>query len=66
MSSFYSESSRRFQERFQTVDLADRLEAVKWLGNEGSHGSEVSVDDLYDAFDLIADFLHEHLPPSDE
>lgn len=28
MSSFYSESSRRFQERFQTVDLADRLEAA--------------------------------------
>ncbi|MGB5758091.1 MAG: pyridoxamine 5'-phosphate oxidase family protein [Acidimicrobiales bacterium] len=28
MSSFYSESSRRLQERFQTVALADRLEAA--------------------------------------
>jgi hypothetical protein len=39
-------------------ELADRLEAVKWLGNAGSHSSEVSHDMLFDAVDLLEDFIH--------
>ena len=40
--------------------LADRLEAVKWLGNVGSHSSEVSKDAFFNACDLLEDFIHAH------
>lgn len=41
--------------------LADRLEAVKWLGNVGSHSSEVSHDAFFNACDLLEDFIRTHL-----
>lgn len=42
------------------VELANRLEAVKWLGNVGSHSAEVTVNDFFDACDLLEDFIHTH------
>jgi len=44
----------------KTPALADRLEAVKWLGNEGSHSGEVTHDEYFDACDLLEDFIHAH------
>jgi hypothetical protein len=40
--------------------LADRLEAIKWIGNRGSHSSRVKADDVFDALDLVEDFIYEH------
>lgn len=40
--------------------LADRLEAVKWLGNIGSHASDVSLDGFFNACDLLEDFILAH------
>ena len=48
------------QFRPQNPVLADRLEAVKWLGNVGSHSSEVSHDAFFNACDLLEDFIHTH------
>lgn len=39
--------------------LAASLLAVKWIGNAGSHTSELSKDDLYDAFDILNHVLDE-------
>jgi Domain of unknown function (DUF4145) len=49
-------------ERFRPKNpaLAERLEAVKWLGNLGSHSSEVSHDAFFNACDLLEDFIHTH------
>jgi hypothetical protein len=49
-------------EEFRKKDpvLADRLMAIKWLGNVGSHSSEVSKDAFFDACDLLEDFIHSH------
>ena len=41
-------------------EVADRLEAVKWIGNVGSHSKGITRDDLFDSFDLIEDVLQEH------
>lgn len=41
-------------------EIADRLEAVKWIGNVGSHSKGITKDDLFDSFDLIEDVLQEH------
>jgi hypothetical protein len=40
-------------------DLANRLLAVKWIGNNGSHGGEARLQrsDVYDACDLLKDVL---------
>lgn len=40
--------------------LADRLEAIKWIGNRGSHSSSIKADDVFDALDLVEDFILEH------
>jgi hypothetical protein len=37
--------------------LADRLLALKWLGNEGSHDGNISKDDVLDAFELFEDVI---------
>lgn len=46
--------------RLKNPGLADRLEAVKWLGNEGSHGDQVGKEDFFNALDLLEDFVQEH------
>ena len=46
--------------RNNNPDLADRLEAVKWLGNEGSHGDQITTNDFFNALDLVEDFINEH------
>ena len=44
-------------------DLSDRLLAIKWLGNFGSHGSEkITIDDVLDAYEIMEDVLHEVYP----
>lgn len=41
-------------------DLKDLLFAIKWLGNAGSHAdSEVTLDDVMDAYELIDHVLQE-------
>jgi hypothetical protein len=42
------------------AEIADRLEAVKWIGNVGSHSKGITRDDLFDGFDLVEDVLQEH------
>ena len=45
---------KRFEKTNKTI--ADRLMAIKWLGNTGSHQSdEVTRDDILDALDLLED-----------
>jgi len=48
--------------RFEKTDkiIADRLMAIKWLGNTGSHQSdEVTRDDILDALEILEDALVE-------
>jgi Domain of unknown function (DUF4145) len=33
--------------------IGDCLQAIKWLGNAGSHADEISRNDVYDALDII-------------
>jgi hypothetical protein len=33
--------------------ISDSLLAVKWLGNAGSHADKISLDDIYDALDIV-------------
>ena len=33
--------------------LVSIMTAMKWIGNEGSHGGKLSRDDVFDAFDLL-------------
>lgn len=49
------ERIRRFEQRDK--DLAIRMFAVKWVGNEGSHAGKLTDDDLLDAFEIIEDLL---------
>jgi hypothetical protein len=46
--------------RRKNPKLADRLEAVKWIGNRGSHSNSVEKEDFFDALDLTEDFILEH------
>jgi hypothetical protein len=39
------------------ANLADRLLAIKWLGNEGSHSGKIDQDDVLDAFELFEDVI---------
>jgi hypothetical protein len=41
-------------------DLADRLEAIKWLGNFGSHSAKAKQKQFFDACDLLEDFVQTH------
>jgi hypothetical protein len=34
-------------------DVAEKLMAVKWIGNAGSHGSGTTIDDALDGYELI-------------
>ena len=45
--------------------LCDRLMAVKWLGNAGSHLGIITHDDIFDAFDIVEAVLHELFDKSD-
>lgn len=51
---------KRIQE-LQQVNrtIADQLMAVKWLGNSGSHESNVTVGDILDAYEIIEHALDE-------
>ena len=48
-------------ERYQkkNADVAEKLLAVKWLGNTGSHASELTRSDILDGFQLILYALDE-------
>ena len=39
--------------------VGPQLMALKWLGNTGSHGSKVNVEDLLDAFEILEYALEE-------
>jgi hypothetical protein len=39
--------------------IGDRLMALKWLGNAGSHRGKVSQEDILDAFEIIEEALLE-------
>ncbi|WP_417832414.1 DUF4145 domain-containing protein [Terasakiella sp.] len=41
-------------------DLGDFLEAIKWLGNEGTHENNAEKHEVMDAFDMI-EHVFEHL-----
>lgn len=38
-------------------DIAERLFAIKWLGNAGSHSGELSKDDVLDAYEILETVL---------
>lgn len=41
-------------------DIKDLFLAIKWIGNAGSHSSrEVTVDDVFDAYELMEELLKE-------
>lgn len=46
------------KKRPKATGLADKLKAVKWIGNEGTHGN-ISIDDVFDAFDIMQHVLEE-------
>lgn len=50
---------RIVQFRTANPELGDLLLAVKWLGNYGSHGSELTQKDVLDAVELLAHVLEE-------
>jgi hypothetical protein len=54
------------KERHQGLEqLCDRLMAVKWLGNEGSHLGDITREDIFDAFDIVEDVLRGFFDNSD-
>jgi len=40
-------------------NLKELFLAIKWLGNEGSHGDTITVDAVADAYDFMDEALHE-------
>ncbi len=40
-------------------DFKDLFFAIKWLGNNGSHSNEISMDDVMDAYDIFENVLDE-------
>lgn len=42
--------------------IAKRLQAVKWIGNEGSHQNDLERSDVLDGFELLAAVLAELFP----
>jgi len=44
----------------QQPDLASWLMAIKWIGNEGSHGGELSRQDVIEGFEMLEHVLYEH------
>jgi len=58
----YGESSDSLHKRIKNISddsaiLKSFLEAAKWIGNEGSHGDNVTYDDVSDAYEFIAHCL---------
>ena len=48
-------------------ELENILYAIKWLGNAGSHAnSEISIDDVFDSYDLMNHILNEIYKPKQE
>jgi len=52
---------RRFEDQ-----VADTLEAVKWIGNQGSHESGLSATDVLDGADLLGSALKQLYDTSEE
>ena len=46
--------------------VADTLEAVKWIGNQGSHESGLSVTDVLDGAELMSFALRQLYDKSEE
>jgi hypothetical protein len=44
--------------------LADKLLAIKWLGNAGSHPGGVTVDDVLDAYDILEPIISRMFDPN--
>ena len=40
-------------------ELSQHLLAIKWIGNSGSHSTEITADDMLDGFELLAYALDE-------
>jgi len=56
--SLHSRIKEHLPDKYQTIK--EHLEAVKWLGNAGSHSSEeLSLDDTMDAYELVEYVLSE-------
>jgi hypothetical protein len=48
------------QKRPKLKDLCERMMAVKYLGNAGSHPDmKVEADDVFDGFDILERVLHD-------
>lgn len=45
-------------------DVADTLEAVKWIGNSGSHESTLTIAGVLEGADILADALHKLYDPT--
>ena len=43
--------------RESKLEIAELLEAVKWVGNEGSHSSELTVEDIVDSGKILIAIL---------
>jgi hypothetical protein len=43
--------------RSKNADVADRLFAIKWLGNAGSHPGEITKSDVLDAYEIMESVL---------
>ncbi len=48
-------------ERFakKQAEVGANLLAIKWLGNSGSHSTDLTANDMLDAFELLAHALEE-------
>ena len=44
---------------FTNQDVADKLLAIKWIGNTGSHSDDLELADVLDAFELLEYCLEE-------
>lgn len=50
----------------QDRNLAERLKAVKWIGNAGSHGLSLREEDALDGFELLESVLRDRFVPAPE
>ncbi len=63
--SLHSRIEEHLPDKYQTIK--EHLEAVKWLGNAGSHSdNELSLNDTMDAYELVEYILLQvYAPPTD-
>ena len=63
--SLHSRIKEHLPDKYQTIK--EHLEAVKWLGNAGSHSdNELSLNDTMDAYELVEYILLQvYAPPTD-